>query len=115
MVEHLVRRDQRNETHNVRQIVEYVIEKCAPDSYMKLRRHMQDLNAQVCSECSTDGRCLHHHPTDEEIPQIFADNQRAGQWQGTRLRRAHQAQEILLPDTMPTLNFDEGKEGGDDT
>ena len=42
---------QWNETHNVRDIVECVIERCAPDSYMKLREHMQDLECESVFEC----------------------------------------------------------------
>lgn len=42
---------QWNETHNVRDIVECVIERCAPDSYMKLREHMQELECESVFEC----------------------------------------------------------------
>jgi hypothetical protein len=107
---------QWNETHNVRQIVEYVIEKCAPDSYMKLRRHMQDL------ECSSVFECLMEMVDaytitrlEEEIPQIFADNQRADNGKALAYGERTKRKKSYSPDTMPTLNFDEGKEAGDGT
>lgn len=65
------------ETQNVRYIVECVIERCAPDSYMKLRNHMVELECESVFEClmkMVDAYTI--LKMEEEIPELFADNQR---------------------------------------
>ena len=66
-----------NETRNVRQIIEYVVEKCAPDSYIRLRQKMMDLGCKSVLEClltMVDAYTIIQ--LDQEIPQMFSDNQR---------------------------------------
>ena len=77
---------------------------------------MQDL------ECSSVFECLMEMVDaytitrlDEEIPQIFADNQRAENGKALAYGERTKRKKSYSPDTMPTLNFDEGKEGGDGT
>ena len=101
---------QWNETHNVRDIVECVIERCAPDSYMKLRDHMQELECESVFEClmtMVDAYSLTR--LDEEIPAMFndmrADNGKALAY-GQRTKRKKR----YTPDTMPKLNFDKQEE-----
>ena len=101
---------QWNETHNVRDIVECVIERCAPDSYMKLRDHMQELECESVFEClmtMVDAYSLTR--LDEEIPAMFndmrADNGKALAY-GQRTKRKKR----YTPDTMPKLNFEKQEE-----
>lgn len=107
---------QWNETHNVRDIVECVIQRCAPDSYMKLREHMQELECDSVFEClmtMVDAYSLTR--LDEEIPAMFndmrADNGKALKY-GARTKRKKR----YTPDTMPeqtSLNFNQESEADD--
>ena len=107
---------QWNETHNVRDIVECVIQRCAPDSYMKLREHMQELECESVFEClmtMVDAYSLTR--LDEEIPAMFndmrAENGKALNY-GARTKRKKR----YTPDTMPeqtSLNFNQESEADD--
>ena len=107
---------QWNETHNVRDIVECVIQRCAPDSYMKLREHMQELECESVFEClmiMVDAYSLTR--LDEEIPAMFndmrADNGKTLNY-GARTKRKKR----YTPDTMPeqtSLNFNQESEADD--
>ena len=93
---------QWNETHNVRQIVEYVIEKCAPESYMKLRGHMQKLDCESVFEClmtMVDAYSLCR--LDEEIPKMFADNMRGDNGRAVAYGERTKRKKHYTPDTMP--------------
>lgn len=105
-----------NETHNVKSIVECVIQRCAPDSYMKLREHMQELECESVFEClmtMVDAYSLTR--LDEEIPAMFndmrADNGKVLAY-GQRTKRKKR----YTPDTMPeqtSLNFNQESEADD--
>lgn len=106
---------QWNETHNVRQIVEYVIEKCAPDSYMKLRQHMVELECESVFEClMTMVDAYSICQLDKEISQMFADNQRGDNGRPVIYNDRTKRKKHFTPDTMPSLNFEDRKEAEDD-
>ena len=93
---------QWNETHNVRDIVECVIERCATESYMKLRDHMQELDCESVFEClmtMCDAYSLVR--LDQEIPAMFAD-QRTDTGKAYAYGQRTKRRKHFTPDTMPT-------------
>jgi len=104
---------QWNETHNVREIVECVIERCAPESYMKLREHMQELECESVFEClMTMVDAYSTIRLDEEIPSLFAD-MRADNGKALAYGARTKRKKRFTPDTMPELNFEQHDDGRD--
>ena len=67
-----------NQTENVQDIVEYVIEQCMPTSYKWLRQHMTALECNRVFEClmlMADAATT--TKLDDEIAQMFGDDQRS--------------------------------------
>lgn len=96
-----------NETHNVRQIVECVIERCAPDSYMKLRQYMKKLDCESVFEClmtMVDAYSLVR--LDQEIPAMFADH-RTDDGKAYAYGQRTKRKKHFSPDSMPSLNFEQ--------
>jgi len=90
-----------NETHNVRDIVERVIEVCAPDSYMRLRAHMKELECDSVFEClmtMIDAYTLVN--LTEEIPSLFEDNQRAGNYAPVAYGERTKKKQHRTPDSV---------------
>lgn len=95
-----------NETHNVKDIIDYVIQQCAPDSHKKLRDHMQELECESVFECfmtMVDAYSLIR--PEVEINELFSDQRtdggRAYAYGARTKRKKH-----FSPDTMPTLDFE---------
>lgn len=89
-----------NETHNVKDIVECVIERCAPDSYMKLRDHMMILECESVFEClmkMVDAYQLVR--LDEEIPAMFND-MRAGNGRAIQYGNKAKGKQHRTPDSL---------------
>ena len=90
-----------NETENVKDIVEYIIQQCMPQSYKWLRQHMVELECSSVFEClmlMADAATV--TKLDEEIAQMFGDNNRHDYGKaveyGQRTKRKHHK----TPDTF---------------
>lgn len=108
-----------NETHNVRTIVERVIEVCAPDSYMRLRDHMAELECNSIFEClmtMIDAYTI--VKLDEEIPAMFDDNQRAENMKAIEYGGRTRKKQHRTPDSVERdgrFRFTEDTEKTEDT
>lgn len=101
-----------NQTENVQDIVEYIIEKCMPTSYKWLRQHMHDLNCNRVFEClmlMADAATM--NKLDEEIAQLFNDNQRHDYGNAVVYGQKYKRKPHLTPDSLThqeqTIHFED--------
>lgn len=101
-----------NETRNVKKIMEYVVEKCAPDSYLRLREHMQELECDSVFEClleMVDAATMVN--IEDEVADMFRDNQRGDFGQhlgyGNRTKSLHHRTPDGEAARQQRINFDE--------
>ena len=91
---------QWNETHNVKSIVECVIQRCAPDSYMKLREHMQELECDSVFECLMEMVDAYHLVRPEMEIQSLFDDLRTDGGKGYAYGQKTKAKQKRSPDSL---------------
>lgn len=100
------------QTENVQDIVEYIIEQCMPTSYKWLRQHMAELECNRVFEClMTMADAATINRLDEEIAQMFCDNQRSEFGSAIVYGQKYKRKPHRTPDSLAiseqTIHFDD--------